>query len=223
VGEAFHETTGVAYTFIPNAVDHESLKRDALRTLNVHTELDLPPEAYLVLTVGRIDDQKNYPCVLRCARQLVSWDPTIHLICVGDGLRFGQMLQLRDTMGLRGNVHFLGRRDDVPALMARAHAFLLLSRNEGMPRVVAEAMLSGLPVVATAVDGTPEMMDDGMEGFLVPDDDDQLAAQRVMQIRKDPVLASAMAAAGRIRAERNHTLGPLGAAVSSVYDDLLTT
>ena len=173
----------------------------------------IPPDAPLVLFVGRLDRQKA-PEVLREAFGRIAADfPAAHLVYAGDG-----PLAERLRGGPHADrLHLLGRRDDVPALLKRATLVALPSRWEGMPNVVLEAMAAGRPVVATAVDGTAEVVEDGRTGLLVPPDDVAALADGLSTLLRNGDLRRALATAAE--AEVRARYGWEG--VIAAYDALL--
>ena len=106
-----------------------------------------------------------------------------YFVIVGDG---PDLNSLRNQSKLTDRVLFLGRRDDVPNLLAASNAFILPSRWEGMPNVVLEAMAAGLPVVATQVEGVSELIHDGVNGLTVAPDQPAELANAIFRILSQP-------------------------------------
>ncbi len=119
------------------------------------------------------------------------------------------------------SVELAGERDDVPDVLARADVFVLSSRSEGMPISVLEAMAAGLPVVATAVGGVPEIVVDGETGLLVPAGDADALADALRRLLADAALRRRQGAAGRRRAELLFDVPRFRAAHLALYDRLL--
>ena len=123
---------------------------------------------------------------------------------VGDGPESVRLKGLADSLGLLPDgVEFAGRRDDVPALMARAAMLVLSSDHEGFPNVVMEAMAARLPVVATPAGDAADLVADGVTGHVVPFDDVPLMAERMASLARSPARAREFGAAGRLRVEQN--------------------
>src|SRR5262249_11545358 len=93
---------------------------------------------------------------------------------------------LAETAGASRFVHLLGARDDVPAVLNALDVFVLSSSTEGLPLVIPEAMMTALPVVATAVGGVPTVVDEGVTGCLVPPGDEALLRDRLARLQGDP-------------------------------------
>jgi len=123
-----------------------------------------------------------------------------YLIFIGQGPLRTEAERVAQKEGLEGKVVFLGEREDVPALLAASDIFLLSSRHEGLPLTVIEAMLAGLPVVSSRVGGVPELVEEGVTGFLVPPGDPPALARALERLVADPDLGRRMGAAGRERA-----------------------
>ncbi len=123
--------------------------------------------------------------------------PHLHFLFVGDGELKAELQAQVQSLNLSGNVHFLGNRSDVPALLAASDFFVLPSLWEGLPMALLEAMAAGKPVVATAVSGTKLVMIPNETGLVVPPGDAQKLAEAILQLVSDPVRAKAMGIAAR--------------------------
>ena len=142
----------------------------------IRTALNLHVTGFMILCVASLTAQKGYPQLLKALSIVTKNYKEIKLVIVGSGPLEKNILQIINDHKLSGHVSLLGSRDDVPELMAAADALILSSLWEGLPGVVLEAMASELPVIATAVGGVPELVDDEVTGFLVkPGDPDGLA------------------------------------------------
>ncbi len=165
----------------------------------VRTALGVPQDRVLVLAVSRLVWHKGYP-ELAAAMQAV---PDAVLWVVGERLasdRGPDMVALLQSAGLGERLRLLGYRDDVPELMAAADIFVLPSRFEGLPMSVIEAMLTGLPVVATDVRGPAEQVLPEVTGLLVPPGDAKALAAALSRLVVAPDLRACMGTAGRQRA-----------------------
>lgn len=158
------------------------------------------PGARLLLSVGRLADEKNHAGLLRAFAQIASRYPDVQLWIAGDGPCREALLRQCEALGLGEKVVFLGVRHDVPELMQAADVFVLPSRYEGFGLVVAEAMASGTPVVATDAGGVAEVLNGA--GILVPVGDDDALAQGLTQVLSmDAGRVTAMTAAARRQVE----------------------
>jgi L-malate glycosyltransferase len=143
----------------------------------VRAELGIEPGALAVGTVANLRAEKAYPDLLVAAREVVRRLPDVRFVTVGQGPLEAEVRVLHARLGLGDRVVLLGYRPDAVRLMAGCDLFVLASRYEGLPVAVMEALALGLPVVATAVGGVPEVVEHGREGLLVPPGrPDELAA-----------------------------------------------
>jgi len=156
-----------------------------------------------LVMVARFEAQKDHAALLRALARLarLPWSADL----VGDGpLEPAARAQVR-AAGLADRVRFLGARTDVPRILAAAQVAVLTTRWESLPLAVLEAMRAGLPVVATAVGGIPEAVDDGVSGLLVPPGDDIALVAALRRVLDDPALRASMGVQGRRRYLRRFT------------------
>ena len=155
--------------------------RDAVRK-----ELGLDRDASVVAVVGRLETQKGHVYLLDAWPEVVAAHPDARLVLVGDGsLRDALAAQARER-GVADSVLFTGFRADVPRILDAIDVLALPSLHEGMPLTVIEAAAAGRPVVATAVDGTPEVVLEGRTGALVPPADPPALARALRALLDDP-------------------------------------
>ncbi len=162
---------------------------DALRRM-----LEIPAAVPLVVQIACFKPQKAPERFVEVAKRLAPRFPAAHFLLVGDGALRGRLEQLRRETGLEGRLHLPGWRRDVPAVLDAATVVTLTSRFEGLPRVLVEARAAGVPVVAMAVDGVSEVINDGENGFLLAPDDVAGVAERVGEILGDGTLRSRLSA-----------------------------
>ncbi len=182
----------------------------------LRAELDIPAEQPLVLAVGRLAPQKSYDILLRAAATWRDRQPQPVVLVAGDGPLLDQLSAEADAGGLP--VRFLGRRADVPDLMAAADVVVLTSAWEARALVAQEALRAGAPLVATAVGGVPELVDDA--AILVPAGDADAVAAGVAQLLDDPALRTSYADKGRERAISWPDEDDTARAVAAVYREL---
>lgn len=166
--------------------------------------LETPEERIVVMTVGRLVAEKGYRELIAAIAQVDA-----ELWAVGERLQSDHAAGIGDIVrrcetdpALRDRIRFLGYRDDVPDLLRAADLFVLPSWREGMPRSIIEAMLTGLPVVATNIRGSREEVVDGETGFLVPVGNEGALARALRRLVADGGLRRRMGGAGLERARR---------------------
>lgn len=160
--------TGLAprkLSIIPNGVDYEFL---AAATPADLTSFGVPLGSPVFITVGRLEEQKGIDVLLIAASIVLHDHRDCHFLIVGDGCDRDALESQAARLGITNSVHFVGQRTDVPSLLKASSVFVLPSRWEGMSNALLEAMAAGLPVVATAVEGSTELVRSGETGFLVP-------------------------------------------------------
>ncbi|MGV9270390.1 glycosyltransferase family 4 protein [Kitasatospora sp. NPDC003701] len=175
------------------------------------------PDRPLVLAVGRLVPQKAFGLLLDAARELAALEPEPLLLIAGDG---PEAAGLRERVAAeKAPVRLLGYRTDVPDLLAAADVLVVSSRWEARSLVVQEAMRAGVPVVATAVGGIPELVGDA--AVLVPPGDAAALGRAVRELLGDPDRGRRLVAAGRQQAETWPDEAATVAQVLSTYDELV--
>ena len=163
----------------------------------LRSELGLAPDTPLAGMVACLKPQKAPLDFVAVAARVAAQVPGSHFVFAGDGELRAQLEQAVGAAGLRGRFHALGWRRDPEFIVGDLSVLVLTSLHEGLPRVVPEAMAAGRPVVATAVDGTPEAVRDGVTGFLHPPGDVEGLAASTARLLVDRELARAMGAKAR--------------------------
>ena len=156
------------------------------------------PQQYL-LTAGHLIHRKGIDIVIASLAKAKQRGVCLHLVVAGDGPERENLLRQSSELGLADQVIFLGNQthEQVLRLMKWCQAFVLASRAEGMPLVIAEAMACGKAVIASNVDGVPEIVHDGTTGILVPPDNPEALASGLIRLCTDPVLRETLAMRGK--------------------------
>lgn len=189
---------------------------------NIRKEFNIPDNATLLLSVGRLQKQKGYPYLIQSAVELKNRGYNFVWLIAGEGeLRF-QLEQMVKNYGLEDTIRFLGLREDVPNLMFASDIFVLSSLWEGLPGVVLEAMASGLPVVATDVGGTSELVEDGINGYIVTPGNPVMMANAVEKlINMDVESRRKIGNIGREIVQKKFTVEKMVSKHEKLYRDLL--
>lgn len=188
---------------IGNGVDTARFKPvDPAARARLRAQLRTPDDAVVIAMIGRLVAEKGYVELFEAMR---GNDATLWV--VGDRLKSDHASSISATidavkrdLSLGPRIRFLGYRQDVPDILAASDIFTLPSHREGMPRSIIEAMMTGLPVVATDIRGAREEVIEGQTGFLVPVRDAAALGAALTRLAGDPALRARMGAAGRIRA-----------------------
>jgi glycosyltransferase involved in cell wall biosynthesis len=157
--------------------------------------------------VAALRPEKDHSTLLRAARMVVDRVPAAKFLIVGEGPMRAEIERHVAVLGLDDHVTLTGCLSDVPAVLQGLDVVVLSSYSvECFPMALLEAMAAGRPAVCTAVGGVPEMVDEGVTGFLVPARDPSALADRLVAILTDDELASRMGKAARMRVEQKFTL-----------------
>lgn len=179
----------------------------------------------LVGMVARLSDAKDHEAFLDMAARVAAIHPDTGFLVVGDGARRAVVEAYAVQLGLADRVVFTGFCQDVDVLTGLLDVACLFTNyrivDEGLPNAVMEAMASRVPVVATRGGGTPELMTDGVEGYLVTDNDVAASSARVLALLEDEQLRRTMGASGRARAERQFSLAACASAYEALYASLV--
>ena len=187
----------------------------------------LPPPAFagpgdfIIGTVGRMHPVKDQVTLARAfvalARMAPQAAPRLRLVMIGDGPLRAQVLQVLEQAGLAQFAWLPGERDDVAAIMRALDVFVLPSLAEGISNTILEAMATGLPVVATAVGGNPELVD-GRCGHIVPSADPAAMAQALLTYHSDAGLRARHGRAARARAKGSFSIAAMVQSYMDVYE-----
>ena len=192
---------------IPNGVEFPSAA--------VRRPLD--PARPTIGMVGRLGWKKGYEFALEAFAALRKLIPGLQVEIVGEGNLRDELLLQRHALDLEDCVQFLGRRNDVPALLPRWDVYLLSSVIEGMPNAHLEAMAAGLPVVSTRAGGCDEIIEDGVSGLLADTHDAAGLADALERVLTDPQLAASLSGAGRKRVEEHYSLDAMIGSMQRAY------
>lgn len=190
---------------------------------------DLPPspalraelgagDGPLMLTLARLEPQKGLDVLLRAAAET----PGARFAIAGEGPLRAELEALARELGVADRVRLLGRRGDVPALLAACDAFVLPSLYEGSSLAVLEAMAARRPVITSAIPGTDELIEDGSDGLLVPPGDAAALAGALRRLLGDGALREQLAGRARDKVEERFSPAALASGVEAVYEELLS-
>jgi sugar transferase (PEP-CTERM/EpsH1 system associated) len=183
------------------------------------------PDSIVFGSVGRMVEVKDYPTLTAAFIQLIRQQPEraerARLAIVGDGPSRDTCLALLQGAGLAHLAWLPGERHDIPDIMQALDVFVLPSRNEGISNTILEALASGLPVIATAVGGNVELVEDGVNGMLVTPGDVAGMAQALLAYLDAPARIAEHGANARQWAEQRFSIPAMAEAYATVYDQTL--
>jgi glycosyltransferase involved in cell wall biosynthesis len=193
----------------PNHVAH----RDAL---------GVPPHVPVVAVFSRLNHNvKGISWYLDAAARVMTLHQDVQFLVVGDGPLRSSLEEQAARLGLGERIRFTGYRSDIAETMTSVSISVIPSESEGLSNVLLESMRAELPVIATRVGGTPEVIEDGQSGLLVPPRDAESLARAIISLLEDPARASMLARAGRRRVERLFDLGRMVRETESLYTEML--
>jgi glycosyltransferase involved in cell wall biosynthesis len=164
---------------------------------------------------------KGQADLLVAMREVLGKVPEAQLFLVGDGALRPRLERMAKELGIAGCIGFAGYRRDVPAILARSTVVVSASHAEGISNAVLEAMAARRPVVGTAVGGTPELVRDGANGFLVPPGAPPVLASRIMALLRNPTQARRMGEEGRLVVEREFGVEVMKQNYDALYSELV--
>lgn len=227
----FHVARGLdaeRVVVVRNGLDLERFQPRAA-TGGLHDELKLPRSAKLLATIGQIGLRKGQDVLATAAPTIVREQPDAHFVLVGErssikeeSIAFERAIADRFAEhGLADRLHRLGTRHDVPSLLAEITLLVHPAHQEPFGRVLLEAAACGVPVVATSVGGTSEIVADGETGHLVPPGDSQALAVAVNELLADEETRRRMSLAARDRAVREFDIAQAARLLADQWSDVL--
>ena len=174
----------------------------------------------MFITVAVLRQPKGIEFMIRAFASLCRRDPDARYLVVGSGDDRERLEALAGELGVSSQVIFAGMRDDIPELVAASDVFVLPTLTEALPTVLAEAAAIGKPIVASAVGGVPEMVEDGETGLLVPPADTEALAAACGRLLANPALRQRMGQAARSLAMDRFDLELHADRLCGLYDRL---
>jgi glycosyltransferase involved in cell wall biosynthesis len=205
--------------FIPNGVDTETFAPPSdSQKQQLRAQLFLPAEGPLVVYLGRLTFEKRVDHLIRIWPAIRQTFPQAQLIIIGTG---PEEQNLRALGGSVAGVTFTGQVNDALSYLQAADLFVLPSATEGLSNSLLEAMSSGLPVVATSVGGTPDVITHGENGYLIPPDDLPALTTGLLSLLSDTALCAHLGMQGRSRIQKNFSLDAIATRLTTLYQSLL--
>jgi len=191
-------------------------RKDILKSVGVDD-----PEKTVFITPAVIRYEKGHETLVTAIAKYEAMLDNCIFLFAGEGVLRPKIEQMVAGLNLQSKIRFLGRRTDVIVLLKASDVFVLPSYFEGLPRSVAEAMAAGLPVIATAVSGTPELVDNGVTGLLVPPKDYKALGEAMVRLNNDKELARSLGNAGKKKAYENYDVNQVASQMADLYKKIL--
>ena len=154
----------------------------------IHEVYELPPDSNVIFSAGRLDYQKGFDLLIKVAERAKDQSLNWQFIIAGEGKIKQELINLSNRASVSEMIHFIGFSDEIPSLLKSSDVFVLPSRYEGMPNALLEAMACAKASVATSVNGTPELIEDGISGFLVDSESANQIFEKIELILSNPKL-----------------------------------
>ncbi|ALA58226.1 glycosyltransferase family 4 protein [Nitrospira moscoviensis] len=181
-----HVGTAERFAVIPSGIDVERFRRVRAGGKLVPDWFGCPPNSRIVGSVGWLTGIKGHRVLVEAVAILKQEFPTLHLVIAGSGDRREALIEQARQAGISHAVHLPGHREQVEDCLKGFDCFALPSLNEGMGRALIEAMAAGLPIVASRVGGIPAVVQDGVNGLLVPPGESRALAEALRSVLRDP-------------------------------------
>lgn len=191
------------------------------KALDLHQELEISRDNKILGFIGRLSEQKSPMTFLKALQQVIARQSDIHVIVVGDGPLREEMDAFISENSLSEHITFLGYRDDVNALLKSIDYFVLSSIYEGLGRSVTEALCCQVPIIATAVEGVPELIRHKRTGLLVEAEKPEQLAKAIIYALKHPADMKSYAKTGSRFVEKNFPVEKMVSDIDSLYQELL--
>jgi len=208
------------FRIVPSGVDVARFPcADEITRKSRRESLGLPQAAFVIGAIGRLAPVKGQTTLIEAFASLRHALPGARLVLVGDGPDRDTLTKQVEALGLAPAVLFAGHVGDAAPFYAAVDVLAVPSRNEGMGRVIIEAMAAGVPVVASRVGGIPDLVTDGETGLLVPPSDPELLRLALLTLANQPELGRTLAAAAQQRVVPHYGAEAMARSLLSIYDE----
>jgi glycosyltransferase involved in cell wall biosynthesis len=175
-------------TYIPNAIPIEKFTNIQVDKKFKMQSIGIPPDAVVIGTIGRLSTQKGFSYLIDAIPQVLAKHPQVYFLIIGDGPFKEELKTQSERLDVASHTFFVGRRSDVDELLGCMDLFVSSSLWEGIPTVILEAMASEVPVLATSIPGTSELVQHAVNGWLVPAGEPQSICKGISHLLKSPTL-----------------------------------
>ena len=183
-------------SLIRSAIKIETFRDIIVNRAKERAILGIPPDVPLIGTIACLKPQKAPLDFIKIAHKIIKEIPSAKFILIGDGILRPAIEDLIKELNLSSNVILTGWRNDIPKLLKLLDISVLTSLWEGLPRVALQSLAAGVPMVATAVDGTPEVIRDGISGYTAEPHNIDLMATKIIYLLRNPTIYREMQKAG---------------------------
>jgi len=216
----FHIAPENKFSVVHSGINLDRFSNTSVDPAAMKKELEIPEGNFVVGTTGRLTHIKGHRYLIEAAGKIISSRPDTTFVFLGDGELLDELKNMASISGIEENIKFLGWRQDVAEVMSIFDVFVLPSLNEGMGRVLVEAMALGKPILASDIGGIPDLVADGENGYLVPVGDVEALTARIREFLDDPWKREEMGNAGK-RYAANFSADAMVEKIDRLYRELL--
>jgi len=176
---------------------------------------------FVIIDIAEFIKRKNLYSLIEAFSRVLTYDESAKLLIVGDGTLFNKISDMLENKKLKGKVILPGRRSDIPELLYMSNLFAFTSIHEGLPKSVMEAMAMEKPVVAYNIRGVRDLVEDGVNGFLVPFGDIESFADKIIYLMDNPEVAKETGKRGREKILKEFSLDKVIKDMKKLYKEIL--
>lgn len=209
--------------FVPiySGIDIEYFNKIRVDVKKLKQSLSIPLDSILFGSVARLEPIKGNEYLIEAFSEVIKKYPDISLLLIGDGPQRESLMQKAKELNLSDRIIFAGFREDISELLHIMDIFVLASLNEGMGRVILEAMAASKPVISTRVGGIPELIEEGKEGILIPPKDSKLLAEAMVELLTDKNKIKIFGKNGRKKVTEKFSLDIMVLHIEILYNSLI--
>ena len=200
---------------IPNGVDIEKFK--PMNSSPFRERMGIDKEEFVIGAIGRMNYLKNYPFLISILPEIIRKFSSVRVFFAGDGEEKGKLMQMVKNLGMEKHVQFLGYRKDILSIYQCIDVLVQPSITEGMCNSILEAMACGKPVIASRVGGNPELILDGITGYLFPPGRKDILIEKISSLILDREKRLEMGREARKRVEENFSLKKMVEGYENLY------
>lgn len=206
------------FVIIPNSVDLQKFYPDPAIRQSQRVRFNWPPDLFVMGMVARFNQQKGHSYLIDAAAILKGKGHSFKLVLIGIGPLESEIQQRVEALGLKDRVLFFGQSEDIHGMLQAFDCFILPSLWEGMPLALLEAMAVGLPVIATDVAGTREVVEDGKTGKLIPPMQPDAIVNAIIELMSNPEYRKTLALFGLEQVRKNFSVASNVESYLSLYE-----
>ncbi|VAV85703.1 hypothetical protein MNBD_DELTA01-1784 [hydrothermal vent metagenome] len=206
---------------VQNGIDTRAFDAQSRPATSIKAALGIPDDAPLIAVIARLEPQKGHIYLLEAIPEIIRKYPDVVFLLAGDGVLASELKAQAARLKIDRNVIFAGFRSDAELLLRSSDIFLLPSLWEGLPLVVIEASAAGIPVIATAVDGTPEVVRDGETGLLIEPRNPVVITESVLRLLDNPEEAKKMGQRGANYVRAHFDISQQVKGTEAIYMELI--